>query len=349
MKYIKQALFFIVAFLVFFLFNYYIFKRMLGLISVDFAFAWALDYSIIFPLSLLLDREFHSKPTIVFSYITSAILGFLFLLFSMLIFLEVINLFFPVFNESLFIPLILISSLVSLYGILNGLRISVEKIEIDNFGRKIKFVQLSDIHIGTIRTRNFLERIIRQVNRLNPDFVLITGDLIDGTGKLTDETFEQFNEIKGPVFAIMGNHEFYEGENKVNNLLKKTKIKVLRNNFERFDGINIIGMDYSENRKYVARNLPKINYDKNLPSILMNHVPIGYKDAMKMGINLQISGHTHDGQLFPFSLLVKIFFPKKVGLYSFGKFSLYISPGTGTWGPPMRVGSNNEISFFELK
>jgi hypothetical protein len=114
MKYIKQALFFIVAFLVFFLFNYYIFKRMLGLISVDFAFAWALDYSIIFPLSLILDREFHSKPTIVFSYITSAILGFLFLLFSMLIFLEVINLFFPVFNENLFIPLILIISLVSL-------------------------------------------------------------------------------------------------------------------------------------------------------------------------------------------------------------------------------------------
>ncbi|MFA6089803.1 MAG: metallophosphoesterase, partial [Candidatus Woesearchaeota archaeon] len=191
--------------------------------------------------------------------------------------------------------------------------------------------------------------IIEKTNSLNPDVVVITGDFVDGSGKLSIKTFEQLNNIKAPTFMVMGNHEFYEGEQRVIDLLSETKVKVLRNESELIKGINIIGLDYSENKSYVAEHLKNIEFNNSKPTILLNHVPMGYEDAAKSGVKLQLSGHTHNGQIFPFTLLVKARFPKINGLYNIDNLSLYVSPGTGTWGPPMRLGSKNEITVLKLK
>ena len=238
---------------------------------------------------------------------------------------------------------------VSIYSIINASKIHVSEINIEHFGTDLRVVQLSDVHIGTVRNSEFLNRIIKKTNSLNPDIVVITGDLVDGSGKLSEETFEPLNKITAPTFIIMGNHEFYEGEQRVINMISGTKAKILRNQNYEINGVNIIGLDYSENKTYVADNLKSIKFNKSNPTILLNHVPLGYEDAEKSGIKLQLSGHTHNGQMFPFTLFVKIRFSKISGLYEIGKMKLYVSSGTGTWGPPMRLGSKNEITLINLR
>jgi predicted MPP superfamily phosphohydrolase len=114
-------------------------------------------------------------------------------------------------------------------------------------------------------------------------------------------------------------------------------------------GIQIIGVDYSYEKNHLEKVLLQMEIDKSKPSILMYHVPTEIEAANNAGINLQISGHTHKGQLFPFNFLGRIVFPYFNGLYEYNGTSLYVSQGTGTWGPPMRFGSRNEITLIELK
>jgi len=351
MKYLHMMLFLIVFLSVYFGINYYSLHRMLGFFSIT-KNIWpiALCLTIFYPLTAFTDRMFHSLPTRMLYYIGSTWLGFIFMLFFLLLLAEIINIFYNVFSQTIIGWTILILALiVTGFSLFNVSTVSIKEIAIDDFGSEIKIVQLSDIHVGTIRNSGYLEKIINIVNSIEPDIVVITGDLVDGSGKLTNLTFSQLKKIKSPVYFSMGNHEYYEGVANVRKLLSENNVGVLQNEFETIKGINIVGMDYSESREYVSEHLPKINFSRELPSILLNHVPLGYEAAQKQGIRLQLSGHTHNGQVFPFSLLVKLFFPKNSGLYDLNGFYLYVSPGTGTWGPPMRLGSRNEITVFNLK
>ncbi|MBX4212191.1 metallophosphoesterase, partial [Candidatus Pacearchaeota archaeon] len=112
--------------------------------------------------------------------------------------------------------------------------------------------------------------------------------------------------------------------------------------------IQIVGVDYSDSKGYLGEILPKISIDKNKPSILLYHPPASLDYIEKKGIGLQLSGHTHNGQIFPFNLFVKLIFPYVMGLYKGKEASIYVSPGTGTWGPPMRLGSRSEITLIHL-
>ena len=115
------------------------------------------------------------------------------------------------------------------------------------------------------------------------------------------------------------------------------------------DDIQFVGIDDSDNPGHVADTLPSIAMDKSKYRILLYHRPLGWEDAREHGIELMLSGHTHNGQIFPFNLLVKTRFKKIHGLYQNGGSALYVSPGTGTWGPIMRLGSVNEITCINLR
>jgi hypothetical protein len=129
-------------------------------------------------------------------------------------------------------------------------------------------------------------------------------------------------------------------------------MKILRDTTNKFKEVNFIGIDYSDSRKEISSKLERIKLNKNKTNILLYHAPMfKLRDLEKKGICLHLAGHTHDGQIFPFSLLVRLLYRYTKGLYKSksGDSSVFVSSGTGTWGPPMRLGSYNEISLINLR
>jgi predicted MPP superfamily phosphohydrolase len=239
---------------------------------------------------------------------------------------------------------------ISFYAISNGYRLKVKNIRIPIKGLKSEFrlIQLSDVHIGPIRNQSFLEKVVQCCNEISSDLIVITGDLFDGSSKIDENISKTLNKLKSPILFIPGNHDYFQGMDDVVKVLNETKIKVLRNEVYRVGELQILGVDYSYQSNYLESTLKKLSYDKDKPCLLLYHLPDEFKVASNEGINLQLSGHTHHGQFYPFNLIVKIRFQFLKGLYKMGETFLYVSPGTGTWGPPMRLGSRSQITSITL-
>jgi predicted MPP superfamily phosphohydrolase len=152
--------------------------------------------------------------------------------------------------------------------------------------------------------------------------------------------------LKAKTFFVTGNHESYLGIDNVEKVLSSTNVDFLEDRMAEYKGLQIIGMNFGES--FNGPDLSKVKFDSSKPSVLLYHSPSGVEESSKAGISLQLSGHTHAGQIDPFNLILKLFYPAISGLHKFGNMYLYISPGTGTWGPPIRVGSLNEITVLNL-
>ncbi|USN45799.1 MAG: metallophosphoesterase [Candidatus Woesearchaeota archaeon] len=350
MKKLLFALFLFVFASILYLIHYYSLFRLFGFFSITLSL-WlvALLLSLFYPVAALIDRLFHSLPTRWLYFLASSWLGIIFFLFTCTIFLEFINVGIPLFGKEK-VGWAVLAGLagVTAYALFAGSKLIVKKVTIPHFGKKLSVVQLSDIHVGTIHSRKFLEKVVAKTNALRPDVVVVTGDLVDGSGKLTDESFAALHDLTMPVYVVLGNHEYYDGIDNVLKRLAKYNLRVLQDEVVFFKGVQLIGLTYYDSEKKAREVIAQIPFDAKKPSIVLQHVPIGQEIAKKRGMRLQLSGHTHAGQIFPFSLLVKAKFPQYKGLYRFGGFSLYVSSGTGTWGPPMRLGSRSEITFLEL-
>ena len=304
-----------------------------------------------FPAFSLLEKFSPGMLSMLLYAGASTWLGVVFLLFSALIIYEPLRLFITVNSRTAGFAILLTAGLLSAYGLVNAFFIDIKSVEIPvpNLGQPLRIVQLSDIHVGTIHNSGYLSRIVEKTNALQPDMVMITGDLFDGIGPVTAHTVEPLKKLQAKAFFVIGNHERYDGLAKVSGVLEATGVVLLRNQVVEYKGIQIAGVDFPEREgakdNPVVRTLP---IDRSKPSLLLFHAPFGLEDAAGAGINVQLSGHTHNGQIFPFSLLAKIFYPRVCGLYRIDSMSLYVSPGTGTWGPPMRLGSRSEITLISL-
>lgn len=211
----------------------------------------------------------------------------------------------------------------------------------------VRFVQISDVHIGS-RSQSFLESIVRKINQLEPDFVCITGDFIDASD-VTESTLQSLRSIVGPVYFSIGNHEKYEDLDEILRRMKNLGVISLRNDQMLFrDDIQIIGIDDMDDAMQVKRQLQSIEVSESAFVVLMYHRPRGLEAAAEADIDLMLSGHTHNGQIFPFNFVVSRVFDKHKGLYEHGNSRLYVSQGTGTWGPVMRLGTQSEITLFEI-
>ncbi len=249
---------------------------------------------------------------------------------------------------------------VSIYGTYNAFhpRIKNITISIPNLperwiGKKI--VQLSDLHLGLIHRENFMQDVIAKTNSVNPDMVVITGDYFDGMGDNINslaKLLDGINAQKG-VFYITGNHETYLGIDKALDALRKTKIKILEDEVVDVDDLKIIGISYSDVDEFKKETgaLQKLKNDfYGKPNILLYHSPAIMEQARASGVNLQLSGHTHAGQIFPFGYVAKLIYKGcDYGLRQFGDFTIYTTNGVGTWGPPSRVGNTPEIVVMTLK
>jgi len=350
---VQMAIFMSVFFFGFLALNYFIFSTMGALFDLSSMTVYSLIFlfALSYPAASILERTISHVITRVFYAIASAWMGISFFIIILLLSYEVLNFIINIPSFTAGISIIVIASVISAYAIVNSLYFEIKevKIYIANLKKDIRIVQLSDMHIGSIRNSGFIKKIVEKTNALNPDIVLITGDTADGSAKLHPYMFDAIDDLKCPVFLGIGNHDVYEGLENVIKVLKTTKINVLRDEIVEFEGLQIIGVDYSLERNYLKKILPQIEIDKFKPSILMYHVPTEVDVAAETGIDLQISGHTHKGQFFPFSILGRLVFPYFNGLYNYKGTQLYVTQGTGTWGPPMRLGSKNEITLINLK
>ena len=240
---------------------------------------------------------------------------------------------------------------LAVWSIVNAHRIGVRTIALSSpkLDRPVRLVQVSDVHVGS-RGPGFLPRIVRRVNALEPDAVLVTGDLID-LMKLPDGALDPVGTLRAPAFFAIGNHERYIGSDAVCARLEALGMTVLRNDQARWETLRIIGIDDAEARDQVARVLDGMELGTGEQArfcVLMYHRPDGAEDAARAGVDLMLCGHTHNGQIVPFDRIVKRYFPRIAGRFDVEGMVLYVSPGTGTWGPTMRLGSSNEITVFEL-
>lgn len=305
-----------------------------------------------YPLTVFFERYKPMFVTRLFYMISSIWIGIAF--FSVFVFLiyKFINIFFtikPQLGSAIVLSFILIISIIAL---INGRKLKINSLDIPIKGLKkeIKIVHLSDLHIGAIHRKKYLEKVIQETNSLNPDVVVITGDLVDSSTVIKNGILSSINNINCPVYFVVGNHDIYEGLDHLLPILKKTKIKVLRDRISKFKGINFIGIDYSDFKKEISEKLDKMKIDKNEVNVLLYHAPVfKLRELEKKGIDLHLAGHTHNGQIFPFSLLIRLMYNYPRGLYQSKDSSIFVSSGTGTWGPPMRLGSFNEISLINLK
>ncbi|MFT7653104.1 MAG: putative MPP superfamily phosphohydrolase [Limisphaerales bacterium] len=210
----------------------------------------------------------------------------------------------------------------------------------------LRVVQISDVHIGSRSTR-FLERVIARVVELQPDFLCITGDFIDQRN-VGEERLAALRTLDCPVFFCTGNHEHYEDTAQILSRLERLDVEVLRGETARFREVQIIGFDDQSDPDFLGRALPAIGLDPKAFTLLLYHRPHGLGHAASNGIDLMLSGHTHNGQIKPFNWLVRMQFKHLSGLYREGDTHLYVNEGTGTWGPVMRLGTRSEITLFEI-
>ena len=308
-----------------------------------------------YPISSSLERFFSNLPSRIFYFISAAWFGIsIYIMISLalyVIFILSINLLIKIPTLIIGELLIIIAVLVSIYAIINATRLEVKEINVHLNGLKnnIRAVQLSDVHIGPIRNVGFINRIVDKTNELKPDIIFITGDLFDGTSKLHKGISNALNNFKAPILFVTGNHDTYQDLNEISKILAETRVKTLTKELFHFKDLQIIGIDYSLEKRYIEKVLKNIEYDRNKPLILINHLPREFEAAQKAGIQLQLSGHTHNGQFFFINYIVKMIFPYIKGLYEYHGAKLYVSQGTGTWGPPMRLGSRCEITLIKLK
>jgi hypothetical protein len=244
------------------------------------------------------------------------------------------------------------------YGFFDARRIRVKNLEIHaeqtlpNNG-KIRIVQISDVHVGVIIREKRLEAILDKVREASPDILVSTGDLLDGeiNNVLPEAELLAAINPKYGKYAIMGNHEYYAGIKRSMEFTRSAGFVILRDEVVQVAGINIFGADDITGRRLgMIKDNP--HFQKSLAErsdnfvLLLKHQP--YVNEREK-FNLQISGHTHGGQIFPFGLVTHFFFPHDYGYYELGKNRLlYVSRGTGTWGPPVRLFAPPEITVIDI-
>lgn len=243
----------------------------------------------------------------------------------------------------------------------NFFTVKETEIRIPGLGRELVMMQISDVHLGHHRGQAYLARIVAETNRCGPDIVLITGDLIDSKAAFEPGVLAPLADLAAPAYFVGGNHEKYVAEGRAFDLIARHGVRVLRNEVVETHGIQLAGLDYmnadenafdmhpSDDKRTIKSVLATLPMRRDLPTVLMHHSPVGVRYVEAKGVNLMLSGHTHAGQVFPFTLLTALMFPFNSGLWREGGASVFVSQGAGTFTTRVRLGTSNEINLLRLK
>jgi predicted MPP superfamily phosphohydrolase len=317
-------------------------SHLLGRASALACYSWMGFLFCFFSLSLLVDcyRLLHYLA----EYLTSRDLRF----------------FLPASPPLLFITLVL-SLAIFIYGFFEAGKVRIEKIAVKSakipasVGR-IRIAQISDLHIGMIMQGERLKKVIARIKACEPDILVSTGDLVDGQNDSLYDALQYFKDYSPRLgkYAVTGNHELYAGLARALDFTRQAGFTVLRGegrtagnlvNLAGFDDVVVSGGGQATGDS-ISKVLSGLPTDKF--TILLYHRPVIAKDSLG-AFDLQLSGHTHKGQIFPFSLVTGLIFPMQAGYFNLPNHSaLYVSRGTGTWGPPIRLLAPPEITLFDL-
>lgn len=378
-----MALFFIIFFTVYTTLNYYVFIR--GWQFLASYPSLKIPYTFLFIIIaygyVLAKMLYRSLPPIMYDIIIGVgAIWFAFLAYFIisLLLIDIIRLlnswlnFFPTLINNNYetvkkitgLSVILIVSLIVFLGNLNKRDIKIKELEIDlpkgnSKISELNVVMASDIHLSPIDGERLLSRIVEKMNSLNPDIILLAGDIVDDKAVILDQRNigESFKRLKPKygVYSINGNHEFI---NEVESSVKYAEqfgIKFLRDSYELIDSsFYVIGREDSSMIQFTGKQRKSLNeivknLDHEYPKILLDHTPFKLEQAEQNGIDLQLSGHTHHGQIWPANIITSMIYELSWGYLKKGKTHYYVSSGAGTWGPPVRTGSSSEIVNLKVK
>ena len=256
-----------------------------------------------------------------------------------------------------------VSTLAGLYAARKGATIMKTTVPIKGLDKDlsgITIAQVSDLHVGPTIKKGYVEEVVEQVNRLNPDIIAITGDLVDGSVEYLSKHVEPIKDLHANIgkYFVTGNHEYYSGVDQwldkidhygLTNLIDSHEIITKGSGSITLGGVT----DYrSSSIKPEHKSDPEKAFygaPENIPKILLAHQPWNIFDAHKVGADLQLSGHTHGGQFWPFVYAVRMANPYTSGLHDHDGTWIYVNRGTGYWGPPMRLGVESEITLVKLE
>lgn len=374
--------FFIIVLTIYGLINYYVFIR--GWQAIPHASTLRIYYPIIFwfvVLSFILGRVMEgfwlSKPSQVLIWVGSFWLGamvYFFLIVVLLDFLRLLNHWFPLFPSfitSNYMRTKQVAALVAIgvvaitvfVGYINALNPRMRTLNLNipkkaNGLRTVNLAVVSDIHLGTIVGSSRFSRIVEKINQLNPDIVILPGDIVDeDLGPVIRQNLgETLKNIKSAfgVIAITGNHEYIGGVEKACRYLTDHNVRVLRDTVLKVnDDFYIVGREDRSMKGFTGKQRKPLEelmaqVDKSYPIILLDHQPLNLSQAVVNGADLQISGHTHHGQIWPLNYITNLIYEVSWGYKKKGNTQIYVSSGAGTWGPPIRTGTIPEIVNIKL-
>jgi predicted MPP superfamily phosphohydrolase len=313
-------------------------------------------------ISMPLITRFSGIFTTIYYNISTLWLGNILFLFCIMAVFEIFNLIFKFPKKKAAYVIISLTLLIDAYAAVNAsfFKVAYVDIPIKNLSEEIKIMQVSDVHLGAHRGVKYLEKIIQKTNELNPDFVVITGDIADSKSALTKNMFTPLRNLHAPSYFVSGNHDVYVGLEEIIKRLTENGIIIMQNKVIETNGIKLIGLNYMKaddsvydphqvNDKTIKDTLPLLDFSGDMPKIVIHHGPWGVEYMNEYGTDLVISGHTHAGQIFPATLIAKSRFPYLRGLKNYKGTYIYVSQGAGTFFARMRFATNNEINLITLK
>ena len=294
----------------------------------------------------------------------SATVGVLLYMLMVMLLTDIVNIFVHFQPKTFGLIVATATVLISAFGIVNTSwpRLKTVDIELPKLTEPVQIAQLSDVHLGHFRGQRNLEKLVALVNKTDAQMVVITGDMFESFYNLKPQTLEPLKKLSVPIFFVSGNHDMYVDVDSIKRLMRDAGVNVLENNMMECCGIQIVGLNYMRpddhtfdhmhagvGHETIENTLPTIALDSAQLSILLHHNPVGAEYAEKAGIGLYLAGHTHGGQLFPVTLMNDRIFNYNRGLYRCGNLQIYTSEGSGTFGPPMRIGTKSEVTLIRLK
>lgn len=382
MKTSSFIIFFSIVFTIYGLVNFYIFKRVWPGLTDTGIYRQLFLYSFLFlvlayPIGRLAENLFRNVFTDFLVIVGSVYLGIMVYAFLLILVIDIFRLlnllfsFFPAFltrhpqKTARLVTLygLLLVLLIVFFGYLNTLFLRVRTVPIDiqksaNGLKELNLVMVSDVHLGTVIRSGRLEKVVNRINALQPDVVLIPGDIVDeDVNSVAEQNMARIlQKIKTTygVYATSGNHEYFAGVEAVVNYMRQGGITVLQDSVVKVaDAFYVAGRkDLMAERLADGRKSPDWilrEVDKSLPIIMMDHQPYHLEVARQNGVDLQLSGHTHHGQLFPFHYITRMVYDLSWGYQKVENTHYYVSCGVGTWGPPIRTSSFPEIVQLKIR
>ncbi len=337
-------------------------SRLLGLKRVWPLYVIEAVAVLLYPVSVGLVGSFGNGFLDAVASVSSVLFGLHMFLAVLLLLADVSRLIYRYPDKPTAIAVLGVAALLTAVGAWRAGALQVNEIEIpiDGLEHDVTLMHISDVHLGPQRGRSFLERIVLETNRLQPDAVLINGDLVDGASALDPEVLAPLAGFEAPTFFTTGNHESYVDTERALEIIGSLGVRILHNEVVEVNGLQLVGLEYMNadentfdmhavNTLTIKEELPKIPLASGDPVILMHHSPVGLDYVSGQGVALMLSGHTHAGQIFPATLFAGLLFPLGEGLQEREGTIFFVSQGAGTFGPRMRLGSSNEINLIRLK